>query len=74
MVSMKVDTGSPYTIISLETRYPGITKEKVARFREKISKTSVKPITPKSASGQEIICYPVVLDRVVLDGTSFLWT
>ena len=69
MVSMKVDTGSPYTIISLETRYPGLSDEKVKEFREKISKTKVKPITPKSASGQEIVCYPIVLDKVSLDGT-----
>ncbi len=69
MVSMKVDTGSPYTIISLETRYPGLSDEKVKEFREKISKTKVKSITPKSASGQEIVCYPIVLDKVSLDGT-----
>ena len=33
------------------------------------SLTGLDEITPKSASGQEIVCYPIVLDKVSLDGT-----
>ena len=67
VVSMIVDTGSPFTVVSLEAMYPKIPVGARAELEELFRTRNIRPVMPKSASGHSLCCYPILLNQVRLD-------
>jgi len=72
-VPMKFDTGSPYTLISVQSLYSNVSIKGVDLLRDRFSELGIQPLGyVRSATGHPIEAYPLIISNVYLNDELFI--